>query len=171
MRLDSSWSVCLPPTVPEFADLLRALNNEHVRYVVVGGLAMILQGSSYVTFDLDFAISKDDNDPAAVVRALAPFRPFPPRYGSPEHFVWDERSLTISVVDLITDAGQVDILRLLPGVDSFEGLWSRSELRTLAGLEIRVASIDDLIAMKTAASRPKDLDHIRQLIALKNLRS
>ncbi len=160
----------MPPTVPEFADLLRALNNEGVQYVIVGGLAMILQGSSYVTFDLDFAVSPEDADPGAVIRALAPFRPFPPRYGSPDQFVWDERSMTLHVVDLITDAGQVDILRLLPGVDSFEGLLDRSELRQVAGMDVRVASIDDLISMKRAANRPKDHDHLRQLLALKALR-
>lgn len=38
----------MPPTVPEFEDLLKALNGEHVRYVVVGGLDMVLQGSSWL---------------------------------------------------------------------------------------------------------------------------
>ncbi len=130
---------------------------------------MILHGSTYVTFDLDLAISADDSSSAAMVRALAPLHPFPPQLGSASNFVWDERSFQTAVVELITDAGQIDILRIVPGVDSFDGLWERSEVRKLSGLDVRVACIDDLIAMKSAANRAKDRDHIRQLQILRSL--
>ncbi len=46
----------MPPSVPEFIDLLKALDAEELTFVVVGGFAMVLHGSSYVTFDLDLAI-------------------------------------------------------------------------------------------------------------------
>jgi hypothetical protein len=160
----------MPQTVPEFLDLLKALNANRVRYVVVGGLAMVFQGSTYTTFDLDFAISTDAETVAAVVQALAPFHPYPPRYGSARSFVWDARSFVGAVVELATEAGFVDILRVQPGVDSFEGLHERSEVRHVFDVAVRVASIDDLIAMKQAADRPKDRDHINQLRALKALR-
>jgi predicted nucleotidyltransferase len=71
---------------------------------------------------------------------------------------------------LITDAGRVDILRVLPEVDSFEGLKARAEIRVLGGITVHVASIDDLISMKLAAGRPKDLDHIHHLMAIKKLK-
>ena len=159
----------MQPTVPEFADLLRALNDQSVRCVVIGGLAMILHGSSYVTFDLDIAVSTDGSNTLPIIQALAPLHPFPPQFGSADNFVWDERSIFGAVISLVTDAGLVDILRVQPGIDSFEGLWQRSEVREVAGLKVRVASITDLIAMKRAAGRPKDLDHIKQLEALKAL--
>ncbi len=65
--------------------------------------------------------------------------------------------------------GHVDILRVLPEIDSFEGLFDRSIVKILGGEQLRVASIDDLIKLKTAAGRPKDLDHIRHLQALKKV--
>ena len=159
----------MPPSVPEFVDLLRALNERNVRYVIVGGLAMVLQGATYVTFDLDIAIALDSDTSSAIVQALAPFHPYPPNLNSADNFVWDERSLFGSVVSLVTSAGHVDMLRTLPEVDSFEGMWERSSVRELGGQTVRVASIADLITLKRAANRPKDIDHIRQLLALLKL--
>lgn len=104
------------------------------------------------------------------MRALRPFRPYPPQFSGPELFVWDERSVFGAVISLVTDAGHLDILRTLPGVDSFEQLLRRAETRQVGGMEIYVASIDDLILIKRAAGRPKDLDHVRQLEILKQLR-
>ncbi len=156
--------------VPEFHSLLTALTNEKVRFVVVGGLALVFYGATTVTFDVDFAVATDSENVDAILRALAPFHPFPPQVGTPESFVWDRRSFLGAVLELVTDAGHVDLLLIQPGVESFEALWSRAELRQLGEMEISVACIDDLIAMKRAAHRPKDLDHIRQLEAIKNLR-
>ena len=157
--------------VPEFRDLLKALNEQGVRFVIVGGFAMILNGGTYVTFDLDLAISPDPSNATAIVRALAHFHPFPPEFGSPESFVWDERSITGSVVSLVTSAGNVDILRVLPEIESFDVLWERSGERMIFDALVRVASIDDLIKMKEAANRPKDLNHIQELRVLKHLLS
>ena len=161
----------MPQKEPEFLELLKSLVSEQVRFVIVGGIAMVLHGSSSVTFDLDLAVSLDAENESAAVRAIAPFGPRPPHYPAGLGFVWDERSFTGAVVHLNTDIGPLDLLRVLPKIDSFEGLWNRSELREIGDLEVRVASIDDLIAMKQAANRPKDQEHIRQLKALKALRS
>ena len=95
-------------SVPEFHDLLEALSSAGVRFVVVGGFAMVLHGATYVTFDLDLAISLDHANASAVVRALAPFNPFPPESGSPKFLLWDARSITGAVVSLVTDAGEID---------------------------------------------------------------
>jgi predicted nucleotidyltransferase len=60
-------------------------------------------------------------------------------------------------------------MREIPGVDSFESLWERAIPMDLGGFTVRVASIDDLIAMKRAANRPKDQVHLKELLALKEL--
>lgn len=54
-------------------------------------------------------------------------------------------------------------------MSSFENMWERAMEINLGGFTVRVASIDDLIAMKQAANRPKDQAHIYKLLALKKL--
>ncbi|MBX7134643.1 MAG: nucleotidyltransferase [Fimbriimonadaceae bacterium] len=155
---------------PEFTEILHALNRESVRFVIIGGLALVLQGGSYVTFDLDLALASDPENGSALIRALAPYHPFPPNFGSADRFVWDDRSFRGAVISLVTDLGHLDLLLVLPGVDSFESLYARAEDRIVAGAHVKVAAIDDLIAMKESADRPKDRAHLDQLIALKKLR-
>ncbi len=150
-----------------YLDLLQALNDRAVKFVVVGGYATVMHGGSTVTFDLDLAVALDESNGDALVEALAPFRPFPPQYGSPDGFVWDKRSFTGSVMSLSTTAGHIDILRVLPEVDSFDGLMERSKKMMVKGVPFLIASIDDLIAMKQAANRPRDRDHIEMLKAIK----
>lgn len=55
-----------------------------------------------------------------------------------------------------TPFGTLDILRQIPGVDSYEELWRNSGRERIAGVDVRVASLDHLIAMKRAANRVKD---------------
>ena len=155
--------------MPNYLDLLKALNRENVKFVIVGGFAMVVYGASTVTNDLDFAIALDNENGAALIRALAPFHPYPPKYGSSEHFIWDERSLFGAVMSLMTTAGHIDILRILPEVDSFDGLFERSQTQSINGETYQICSIEDLVAMKLAAGRTKDLEHIRQLQALEKL--
>ncbi len=155
---------------PEFESLVQALNDAGVRYVVIGGLAMVLQGSNYATVDSDFAVAEDPGNTETLVRALAPLHPHP-HNTTWEYFVWDERSIVGDVISLVTDAGDVDLLRNTPGVDSFEGLYSRSELREAFGQTLRVACLADLISMKQAANRPKDRNHLIELEALAALRA
>ncbi len=70
----------------------------------------------------------------------------------------------------MTDAGRVDLIRLLSGIDSFEGLYERAEERTLNGVTVRFASLDDLIAIKSQSDRAKDKLQLLELLALKHLK-
>ena len=132
---------------------------------------MVLHGSDYSTVDSDFAVATDPETTDGLVRALAPFRPRPSHLPDFEGFPWDSRSIYGAVVSLITDVGDVDLLRVIPGVDSFEGVWERSVVRHVFGIGIRVANIEDLIAMKQSANRPKDAVHILELKAMLDLLS
>ena len=156
----------MPQNPPDFVRLIRALNEFGVRYVVIGGMAMVLHGSDYATVDSDFAVANDLSNTEPIVKALASFHPRPVHRSASEPFPWDARSVFGAVVSLVTDAGDVDLLRVIPGVDSFEGLWARAVTREVFGEEIQVASLEDLIEMKRAANRPKDLNHILELQTL-----
>jgi hypothetical protein len=159
----------VPPNLPDYQKLITALNAESVRFVIVGGIAMVLHGSDYTTVDFDFAVATDLETADQLVRALAPFEPRPSHLPDFRDFPWDRRSIYGAVVSLITSAGDIDILRTIPGVDSFVGLWERSQARFLYGEEVRVASLADLISMKQAANRPKDIQHVIELRTLSSL--
>lgn len=153
----------MPRNPPNLEVLVKALTAEHARFVVIGGFALVLHGGRTTTMDSDFAIASDPDNVSGVVRALAPLHARPWHWHEGIPFVWDERSIHGSNVSLSTEAGDVDLLLELPGIDSFEGLFQRSLQKHLGEVGFRVASIDDLIAMKRAANRPQDLVHLAEL--------
>jgi hypothetical protein len=66
------------------------------------------------------------------------------------------------------------LLHLLNDADArltFAAVWSRRVMAPVAGVEAPFASLDDLIAMKKAAGRPKDIEDLRQLEKLRKARS
>lgn len=139
-----------------------ALDAEGAQYVVVG-CAMVLRGTTHVTVDSDLAIAADEENRSAVARALKPLEPEPNHLPRGQKVVWDERSIRGVMVGLRTVAGDLDLMLVLPGVESFGDLYTRSVIVESMGRKIRVASIPDLIAMKHVAGRAKDLDHIEEL--------
>lgn len=148
----------------EFRETIAVLSAAGLRFVIVGGIAMRLQGSAHITDDIDFAFARDPDNLEALVKALAPYHPSlrgaPP--GLP--FFWDIRTLKNMVnLTLETDLGSVDLLGEPAGVASFHSLWEDATVLSLDGSAVRVASIPALIAMKRAAGRPKDLLHLMEL--------
>ena len=153
----------MPSNPPNLERLVRALTSESVRFVVIGGFAVVLHGGRTTTMDSDFAIATDPENLSSIVRALAPFQPRPWHWPEGIPFVWDERSIFGSNVSLNTIASDVDLLLELPGVDSFDGLLRRSVEKLLSGVTFNVASVGDLIDMKRAANRPQDIVHLAEL--------
>ena len=142
---------------PDFFALLRTLESGGVRFVLIGGLAMIALGSNHVTQDVDIVYARDPENIAALVAVLKPQHPR--LRGAPEGlpFIFDVRTFKNMLnMTLTTDAGSIDLLGEAPGAGTFEELWERAVVVELDGSPVRVASVDDLIAMKTAAGRPKD---------------
>ena len=75
----------------------------------------------------------------------------------------------VKFLNLKTDLGPIDLLPLPDGIDSFAGLKARADLKDMGDFLVPVASIDDLIAMKKAANRPKDQMHLLELYALQTV--
>lgn len=157
------------PDIP-FAETIRHFYEAGIRFVVIGGVAMGLHGSNYVTEDADFVYAVDAENVERLANFLATIHPR--ILGRP---VGDRFVITPSILqkvrflNLSTDLGLVDVMREVPGVDSFDGLWNRAVPMDLGGFTVSVASLDDLIAMKRAANRPKDQIHLYELFALKKL--
>jgi hypothetical protein len=151
--------------------LLKEMARHRVKYVLIGGQAMTLQGSAHVTFDLDVCYARTPENIAAIATALAPYHPYmrgaPP--GLP--FRFDPPTIHAGLnFTLQTDLGDVDFLGEVSGVGGFERAVVQSEEKTVFGLTIRVLSLDGLIAAKKAAGRIKDRLHMLELEELKKLR-
>jgi predicted nucleotidyltransferase len=137
--------------------LLQALQHHGVDFVVIGGVAGLAQGSSYPTFDLDVAYAGDPVNLGRLVDALAEIgvtlRGAPPDLP----FQLDVQTLANGAnFTFNTEFGSFDVLADIAGVKSYEDLRGASRLKKIAGVEVRVAALDDLISMKRAANRTKD---------------
>jgi hypothetical protein len=134
--------------------LLRALAEHGVEYVVVGGLAGMAHGSSFPSFDLDVVYARSPENLerlAACLRELgARLRGAPPDVP----FLLDEKTLRAGLdFTFTTSFGSLDLL----GEPPCETLRERATAVEIDGVPTLVASLDDLIRMKEAAGRPKDL--------------
>jgi hypothetical protein len=69
---------------------------------------------------------------------------------------------------LTTDVGWLDLLGTPSGTSGFEDLARTADVFDLFGQRVLVASVEDLIRMKRAAGRPKDLLAIEELGALRD---
>jgi predicted nucleotidyltransferase len=137
--------------------LLEALDRHGVDFVVIGGLAGLAQGSSYPTYDLDVAYARDPGNLRRLAKALEEIGVT--LRGAPEDlpFVLDEQTLANGAnFTFATAYGSFDILGDVAGIKSYEQLRSNAKFEEIAGVDVRVASLDDLIAMKRAANRVKD---------------
>ena len=137
--------------------LLQALTRNGVDFVLIGGLAGMLHGSAYPTFDLDIVYARDRQN---ISRMTAALREVDVKLrGAPADlpFVLDERTIENgSNFTFETRFGSFDILGHADGMPSYDELRSNSKLGTIDGIEVRVASIENLISMKRAANRTQD---------------
>jgi hypothetical protein len=160
-------------TPPDFdaAGILRILVTRGVRFVVIGGTAGNLLGSTTVTHDIDICYARDAGNLEALAAALrdleVSLRGADP--GLP--FKVDARTLRIGLnFTFDTRLGPFDCLGETTGGFSYELLQPNIETVPLSGIEIPVCSLDDLIRMRRAAGRIKDLVDMENLSALRDVR-
>jgi len=134
----------------DFSDLLRIFNDHNVRYMVIGGYAIVQYAEPRFTKDLDMLISTDIKNAEAVYTALLEF-------GAPlagltaKDFAEEGFFFQMGVPPV-----RVDILMGIPGIQ-FEECWNRRMEVDFDGLKVIFISKQDLIASKRAAGRPQDL--------------
>lgn len=149
---------------------IRLLSDSEVEFVIVGGIAGSIHGSTQATFDLDLCYARDQVNLARLAEALSPFHPqlrgAPP--GLP--FVWDVETLKRGLnFTLRTDLGDLDLLGEISGVGFFEQVRAASVRVKLFDIECAVLSLDGLIAAKRAAGRAKDMLVLPELEALREI--
>jgi len=156
-----------------FEPLFKALNDSGVRYVVVGGLAVVLHGHARMTVDVDLVVDLDKDQALGAIDTLVgiglrPRVPVNPRdFADPAiraTWVRDRGMQVFSMHDPSNPMRVVDLFVDHPV--PFEELWSRSNEFELRDTTVRVASIPDLIRMKRLAGRPQDQADIEKLDAI-----
>jgi predicted nucleotidyltransferase len=149
-------------------ETLELLDRHGVEFVIIGGVAISLHGSSYVTFDLDICYARTPENLRRLSDALAEQHPRLRDLPEALPFVWDERTLRHGTnFTLATDLGEIDLLGEVAGVGTFADALAASVVMSLFGIECRVLSLDALIEAKRAAGRTKDLLILPELEALR----
>jgi hypothetical protein len=121
--------------------ILRTLDHFGVRYVLVGGIAATLRGSPSMTYDIDVA---------------------------PELSADNLERMTARVEQFASPIGYIDVLRELRAIGGYDRLIGHADLIEVDGTAVYVAALDDIIASKEAAGRPKDLSQLPALYALRD---
>ena len=148
---------------------LRTLVEHRVRFVLIGGFAGALRGSPVITGDLDVCYARDDANLEALADALGSLGATLRGASGDVPFRLDARTLKAGDdFTFSTRVGAVDILGTPSGTSGYDDLGAAATTEDLDGLSIRVASIEDLIRMKRAAGRPKDLIALEWLSAVRD---
>lgn len=147
--------------------LLHVLNEHHVDFIVIGGVAAQLHGATRGTRDIDVTPSRKQANLERLVEALTVLetKVWDP---SVKNFVdFDIRTSTfrsIEAVNLLTKHGPLDLVFKPEGIrHGFIGLRDHAVAVTVGGEAISVAGLDDVIRTKLALGRPKDLAIVKEL--------
>jgi hypothetical protein len=152
--------------------ILRVLVSEEVDFVVIGGLAAILRGSSLPTEDIDVLPARDRPNLDRLGRALASLNARIRTGGEAVAAPLDGAFLDSMphMLNLTTDSGDIDLIFEAAGDLRGFADWvtNAEEIPLDADLTILVASLDDVIGSKSAAGRPKDLMALPYLESLRD---
>lgn len=134
----------------DFSDLLNLFNANNVKYLVIGGYALIQYAEPRYTKDLDIWIGVDQDNATAAYKALKEFGA--PLAGLTEADFGEEGYF----YQMGRPPMRVDILMGIPGPE-FEKSWQHRVEVDFDGLIVKFISREDLIEAKKASGRPQDL--------------
>jgi hypothetical protein len=138
-----------------------------VEFVIIGGWSAILNGSSYLTNDLDLCYSRRPENLRRLAAALAPFRPRPRAFPPELPFVWDQATLRNGTIfTLSTDLGAIDLMAEVTGLGDFDEVRACSILVQAFDRDVWTLDLPSLIKAKRAAGREKDLRILPELESL-----
>ncbi len=156
----------------DFESLIRALHRADVEFILVGGAAATALGSVRLTLDLDVVYARAPANLERVARALAPLSPYPRGAPAGLPFRWDEGTLRRGLnFTLTTSRGDIDLLGEITGGGGYGDLLPHTVEVVVFGMTVRCLGLDKLIEVKRAAGRPKDLEAIAELEAIREERS
>lgn len=148
--------------------LLRRLAEHDVEFILVGGVAATVHGSARLTSDLDVVYARTAGNIDRLASALAPLTPS--LRGAPAGLPFRLDSATVRRglnFTLTTTLGDIDLLGEIAGGGGYAGLLPDTREIDVFGIRCRCLTLDRLIEVKRAAGRPKDLEVVAELEALR----
>jgi predicted nucleotidyltransferase len=147
--------------VTGFARILEDLNEAEVRYVLIGGIALIRHGVVRATRDIDAVFDPDEENVDRIRALVTKWKATRPD-GSPipKRGISRERSIHLS-----TSMGDLDLVSEATAGFPFQQLLGRAEVRKVDGVLAPICSLADLVAMKRAVGRERDLADLADLEA------
>lgn len=143
---------------PDFLDFIKAFNEVEVKYMLVGGYAVIFHGYARNTGDMDIWVEKTPENYQRIKQAFLIFG-MPVFDMTLENFLDSER---MDVFSFGTPPVSIDIITELKGLD-FEETYSFAEEKNSERTPIKIISLHKLLEAKKASGRPKDLQDIQHL--------
>ncbi len=147
--------------------LLERLSGADIEFVIVGGFAAVLHGSTLVTRDLDVCTVLTATAVDKLRNVLADLSPVHRIGGGKLSFLTEPGpGSAVRNLYLETDAGAIDLLSSITGVGDYQRVRAQAGEVELFGRRYLVMSLPDLIAAKRALGREKDLLSVRELEAI-----
>jgi hypothetical protein len=143
-------------TSPDFKELLKIFEKHKIRYLIVGGYAVMKYSEPRFTKDLDVFIATDQENAKSVYSALKEFGAPLENLGS-DDFAHEGYLYQMGIPPL-----RVDIMMSIPGIE-FDVAWKNREVVELDDLKLFFISRSDLIRAKEASGRPQDKIDIEKL--------
>ncbi len=143
-------------TSPDFRELLKIFEKHKIRYLIVGGYAVMKYSEPRFTNDLDVFIAADRDNAKSVYSALKEF-------GAPlKNLTSDDFAHKGYFYQMGKPPLRVDILMSIPGIE-FDQAWNNREAVELDDLKLLFISRADLIRSKEASGRPQDKIDVEKL--------
>jgi len=166
------------PEVPfEPLPILECLARHGVEFVVIGGYGAILQSAPFVTQDVDITPARSSDNLGRLSEALRELDARIYTRDEPAGLPFNHTGASLgesAVWNLTTRFGQLDISFVPNGTTGYDDLKRDAISGDIHGVEVRVASLADIIRSKQAANRPKDqrvLPTLREILASRNPRN
>ncbi len=148
----------------DFAALIRRLSDAGIDFILIGGVAATVHGSVRLTRDVDVVYARDSNNIRKICEALEKIHPYLRGASKGLPFRLDPPTVTAGLnFTLTTDEGDLDLLGEMTGGGTYEQLLPRAVRIEIYGRTCYCLSVDQLIAAKRAAGRPRDIDAIAEL--------
>ena len=143
---------------------LALLVHGNIEFVVIGGMAAAVHGSTRATLDLDVVYARSRENVTRMAAALAPHAPYLRGAPSGLQFKFDVDTILHGLnFTLTTDIGDFDFLGEVTGGGTYEDLLPHTIEIDAFGVRCRYVDLVTLVKLKRAAGRPKDLEAIAEL--------